>query len=215
MSYGRRTNSTRVTDMILGRQAAGGARFSFTSLGTFTDEGLRALEFPLKYEGPRAERFEPFLKGCKDKTHEDLPDKLIVVAEMKRETVMGERMIVVDINIYEENTGLHLFPGHESAPRNNPAQFQEALPQLTQGDVPPQQNTSALPFAPGYPQPIAVSSHPAQLQGYPVAMPAGMGFLLVPQTPLVAQGQTQLYDPAWAPGGTTCIVLTRGSAERG
>lgn len=45
--------------------------------------------------------------------------------------------------------------------------------------------------------------HSAQLQGFPVAMPAGMGFLLVPQTPVVAQGQTQLYDPAWAPGGAT------------
>lgn len=89
------------------------------ALGTFTDEGLRALEFPLKYEGPRAERFEPFLKGYKDKTHEELPDKLIVVAEMKRETVMGERMIVVDINIYEENTGFHLLPGHSSAPRRS------------------------------------------------------------------------------------------------
>lgn len=106
-----------------------------SAAGTFTEQGLRILEFPLKNEEPRAERLGPYLAGCQDKTHEELPTKQIVVAEMKRETIMGERMLVLDINIYEKNTGLHLLSGISSAPKPSHGGLQEAMPQMLQGEM--------------------------------------------------------------------------------
>jgi hypothetical protein len=61
------------------------------------------MEQKLKYEGARAERLEPVIEGCTSKTFAELPvsSRQLVVAEMKKETIMGERMLVVDINIYD------------------------------------------------------------------------------------------------------------------
>jgi hypothetical protein len=155
-------------------------------LGAFTDEGLKSMEQKLKYEGARAERLEPVIEGCTSKTFAELPipSRQLVVAEMKKETIMGERMLVVDINIYEENSGLHLLHGVSSAPRIDPARLQQAIPQSTQGEMLPQQFPSeSLPqgqaqhFAPS----LMTPAHTAPLHGFQVAMPAGMGFLLVPQ----------------------------------
>jgi hypothetical protein len=154
-----------------------------SDLGAFSEEGLKSMEQKLKYEGARAERFESLVENCKDKTFEELPGRQLVVAEMKKETIMGERMLVVDINIYEENTGLHLLQGISSAPKADPGRLQQELPQWTQGEVLPQQLPPAnfMPFNTQKPPSLLTPPHTAQLQGFPVAMPAGMGFLLVPQ----------------------------------
>jgi hypothetical protein len=146
-------------------------------LGTFTDEGLKSMEQQLKYEGARAERLESIVEGCTSKTFEELPvpGKQLVVAEMKKETIMGERMLVVDINIYEENTGLHLLPGISSAPKPT-GHVQQAMPY---NEVPSQ--PILLPSEPVQSSIFPPQAHTGQLQGFPVNMPSGMGFLLVPQ----------------------------------
>jgi len=165
-----------------------------SGVGSFTENSLRSLEFPLKYEGARSEHFEPFLRGCQGKTHQELPSRQILVAEMKRETIMGERMIVVDLNIYEENTGLHLLSGISSGPKTNESQLQEAVPQMMR-EVP----SVPLPTYPiGATSMSAASSTPTYtfpLQGYQVSMPAGMGFLLVPQGPMTLQPTAPYQDP--------------------
>jgi hypothetical protein len=126
---------------------------------------------------------------------------------MKKETIMGERMLVVDINIYEENSGLHLLHGVSSAPGADPARLQQAIPQLTQGEMLPQQfpaesrpQGQAQQFAP-----LMTPAHNAQLQGFQVAMPAGMGFLLVPQaTQLLMQQSYQASTQDQAAVSSPC-----------
>jgi hypothetical protein len=172
-----------------------------SGVGPFVENSLRSLEFPLKYEGARSEHFEPFLGGCKGKTHQELPNCQILVAEMKRETIMGERMIVVDLNIYEENTGLHLLPGISSAPKGNRGQLRETLPQMMQEVS--SEPLSAIPngATPMSTAPLRYHSTPtygSPLQGYQVSMPAGMGFLLVPQGPMTVQPAAHLQDPLMA-----------------
>jgi hypothetical protein len=167
-----------------------------SDLGPFTDEGLKAMEKHLKYDGARSERLEPFIEGCTSKTFEDLPmsTKQFVVAEMKKETIMGERMLVVDVNIYEENTGLHLLSGISAPPIAYPTRLPQALPDA----LPVPSYEIRAPHLSQHPPPM-LQNHAAQMQGISVALPSGMGFLLVPQAaqfqmPQSYQGSAQDYD---------------------
>jgi len=49
--------------------------------------------------------------------------------------------------------------------------------------------------------------HPAQLQGFPVAMPAGLGSLLVPLASVGRQGPQQTQDQAWIQNGTNVRIV--------
>jgi hypothetical protein len=84
-----------------------------------------------EYEWGRAERLEAIIKDYHAETFEESPflDKQLVVTEIRKETIVCERMLVVDIDIYEEDIDLHLLPGLYGTPRRDNDGTQQAMPQ--------------------------------------------------------------------------------------
>jgi hypothetical protein len=111
-----------------------------SNIGTFTAQSLLSIEQHLKYEGAREKTFEADIGGCMEKTFTDMRDGNRVVAEMTKQTVMGERMIVVDVNIYEPGDGLFQLSGVSSA--KGPPMTQQ-LGWAAQDGMPPQMDTAA------------------------------------------------------------------------
>lgn len=188
-------------------------------MGTFTHEGLSSMEGHLKYEGARTARFESDLEGGTDKTFADMRNGRRVVAKMK-ETIMGERMIFVHVNIYEVGDGLCQLSGISSV-KDPPAWLQEnALP--LQDSLPPPQGGSSTLYQPPPPtQPLQAFAHaplqPGHMQGYSVNMPNGQqGFLLLLSQIQMQYTQTpyEYYPPvSFRPGENTVSSLT-GSITR-
>jgi hypothetical protein len=145
-------------------------------LGAYSDESLATMEGDLKYEGARAARFQADIAGGCEKTVTAMPGGSFVVAEMKKDTIMGERMIVVNIQI---DAPLFQLSGISSV--KNPT-----LVQSQQDAVPLQDDLSSFPSWNGIPsqpqvQPNQQPVQPWQLQGFSINMLGGQqGFLLLP-----------------------------------
>lgn len=76
--------------------------------------------------------FEQLAKYGSNKTFEPLEEGWRVVAEIKKEIVMGERMLVVDVDIQRENRGLYEMEGstpeHDTEERRSRTRKLEFLP---------------------------------------------------------------------------------------
>jgi hypothetical protein len=105
-----------------------------SDLGPFTDEQLKAMEKHLKYEGARSERLEPFIEGCPSKSFEDLPmsTRQLVLAELKKETIMGDRMLVVDVKYMRRILVSIYFPESPRHLKHTLSVYRKLYPKLYQ-----------------------------------------------------------------------------------
>ncbi|KAF2115889.1 hypothetical protein BDV96DRAFT_60402 [Lophiotrema nucula] len=104
----------------------------------FFDEPSNTFVWKFLEDNVRASKRESFiartLRFSSSKTFIDLPDNRRVVAGMKKNTIMGERMIAVDINFYDDSEGLYELHG-EYIPRIPPTD--QDLTSLAQDGLPP------------------------------------------------------------------------------
>ena len=157
-----------------------------SALGLYTDESLASMEGSLKYEGARAARFREDISGGCEKTVAEMQDGKFVIAEMKKETIMGERMIVVNVQI---DPPLFQLSGISSVKNPPLAQSQQSAIPLQAGlpPPPPDNGISSPPQVQPGQQTFAPYGHtpaqPGQLQGFSINMPGGQqGFLLLQQS---------------------------------
>jgi hypothetical protein len=101
----------------------------------------------------------------------------LVVTKVKKDIVVGERILVVDINISEENAVLHLCMS--STPRMHPGHLPQAMPQLAYEES--LSRAIFLPYEPAQSTFYSTRVHPGQLQGLLVNISATMGILIVLQ----------------------------------